>query len=76
MMIQVPLIYDSVSLCEWLSKFQRNIVSSSSRFQDYTRSDAFHYAILLSLPLLILVCLYYSELSEDGSAAKSYSAFY
>jgi len=51
-----PLTYDSFSLYEWVPKFQKNIVPSSSRFQDYKRSDAFHYAILLSLLLLILFC--------------------
>jgi hypothetical protein len=71
-----PLTYDSVSLCEWPPKFQKNIVSSSSSFQDSKRSDAFHYAILLSLLLLILICLYYQELHEDGSAAKFYIVLY
>ena len=68
-----PMTYDSVSLFDWLPMFQRNIVSSSSWFQDSKRSDALHYAILLSLLLLILVRLNYQELPEDGSAAKSYS---
>jgi len=65
-----PLTYDSVSLCEWLPRFQRNIVSSSSRFQDSTRSDAFHYAILLSLLLFILVRFYYQELPVDGECVE------
>ena len=53
-----PLTYDSVSLCEWLPEwlpeFQKDILSSSSRFQDTKRSDAFHCAILLSLLMFIL----------------------
>jgi hypothetical protein len=51
-----PLTYGSLSLCEWVPKFQKNIVSLSSSFQDSKRSDVFHYAILLGLLLLILKC--------------------
>jgi hypothetical protein len=64
---------DAVLQGEWLPKFRGDVVHSSVRVQESMRSGAFLYAILSSLLLLVVLCLYYQDSREIWSAAKSLS---